>query len=1143
MAAGLRRWVNGSAMLVLLLSVQPVTMPPAAALPESTGVTTRVSVKTGGGQADAQAPAGAGQPAVSDNGASVAFVSDATNLVADDRNGVADVFVSQLGTIKRVSLGAGFTEANGASSAPALSSDGRFVAFTSAADNLVPGDTNDALDVFVYDRQQSTVTRVSVAGDGTEGNGDSRAPSISDSGAVIAFTSAATNLVAGDGNGAPDVFVRTLGQSPSTALVSAVDGTASAGNDGSDEPSIDGSGTRVAFSSDATDLVDGDTNGKTDVFVRDVPAGTTELVSRRDRSTAQGTDDSFSPSISGDGTMIAFASNASNLGGETGPSDDNDTTDVFLRDRGAGGVSDRRTRVLSRCGAEVGDFTSTAPRITGDSASGGAGVAFVSDAGNLLDGGCGDSAAPPDNNNATDVYFRPLDDGLPNERISRDTAGAQFPRPSVEAAVSGDGRLVAFTTGEPDAVSGAPGAGSDVYGRDRGVTPGVTRRLSAPTNGVALGPAATEFPVISGDGRFVAFASGAPDLVSDDSNGVSDVFVADRVRNETTRVTLGLNGAQSNGPSGTDSAPALSADGAVAAFSSEASNLVAGDGNGLPDVFVYDRARRETTRVSVGPNGAEATGGQVDGGSWMPAISADGRFVAFASDATNLVDGDTNNATDVFVHDRETKSTRRVSVGPNGVQGDEQSSSPALSADGSVVAFLSSATNLVTGDTNEEADVFVRDLTTGSTSVVKGSGGAPADGAASAPALSADGRDLAFTSAATNLVGGDTNGVEDVFVFNRAAGSVERVSAAPGGVQANRGSAAPSLSADGRFVAFSSDATNLVPGDTNKRTDVFVLDRRMRQTTRVNVGTPVAAGCAAPLEADRSSLQPSIAGDGRAVAFGSAATNLVAGDTNSAPDVFVHDRTPARGYWLVASDGGIFNFGSACFAGSAGATKLARPIVGMAATPSGRGYWLVASDGGIFAFGDAGFFGSTGNVRLARPIVGMAATPTGRGYWLVASDGGIFAFGDAGFFGSTGAVRLAEPVVGMAATPTGRGYWLVARDGGIFNFGDASFAGSTGAIRLAQPIVGMAASASGGGYWLVASDGGIFAFGDAAFFGSTGAAKLNRPIVGLSRSPSGGGYWLVASDGGIFAFGDATFFGSTGAVRLAQPIVGMAARP
>jgi subtilase family serine protease len=164
------------------------------------------------------------------------------------------------------------------------------------------------------------------------------------------------------------------------------------------------------------------------------------------------------------------------------------------------------------------------------------------------------------------------------------------------------------------------------------------------------------------------------------------------------------------------------------------------------------------------------------------------------------------------------------------------------------------------------------------------------------------------------------------------------------------------------------------------------------------------------------------------------------------------------GYWLVASDGGIFAFGHAGFAGSAGGQALNQPVVGMAPSSDDGGYWLVARDGGIFSFGDAAFYGSSGGMHLNQPIVGMAASPTGHGYWLVASDGGIFSFGDAAFFGSTGAMHLNQPIVGMAADQTGHGYWLVASDGGIFSFGDAAFLGSTGAMHLNQPIVGMAST-------------------------------------------------------------------------------------
>ena len=255
------------------------------------------------------------------------------------------------------------------------------------------------------------------------------------------------------------------------------------------------------------------------------------------------------------------------------------------------------------------------------------------------------------------------------------------------------------------------------------------------------------------------------------------------------------------------------------------------------------------------------------------------------------------------------------------------------------------------------------------------------------------------------------------------------------------------------------------------------------------------------------------------------ATSATAGHP-SHPIVGMAATPDGKGYWLVASDGGIFSYGDAAFFGSTGSIVLNKPIVGMAATPDGKGYWLVASDGGIFSYGDAAFFGSTGSIVLNKPIVGMAATPDGKGYWLVASDGGIFSYGDAAFFGSTGSIVLNKPIVGMAATPDGKGYWLVASDGGIFSYGDAAFFGSTGSIVLNKPIVGMAATPDGKGYWLVASDGGIFSYGDAAFFGSTGSIVLNKPIVGVASTPDGQGYWIAASDGGVFTEGDAVFRGS-----------------
>jgi hypothetical protein len=222
---------------------------------------------------------------------------------------------------------------------------------------------------------------------------------------------------------------------------------------------------------------------------------------------------------------------------------------------------------------------------------------------------------------------------------------------------------------------------------------------------------------------------------------------------------------------------------------------------------------------------------------------------------------------------------------------------------------------------------------------------------------------------------------------------------------------------------------------------------------------------------------------------------------------------PTGGYWTVSWLGAVTAHDGAPTFGSpaASGTKLAKPIIGMAATPDGQGYWLVASDGGIFAYGDAQFYGSTGATHLNAPIVGMATTPDGKGYWLVATDGGIFTFGDAAFYGSTGALHLNQPVVGMSATPDGNGYWLVASDGGIFTFGDAAFYGSTGAIHLNEPIVGMAPTEDGKGYWLVASDGGIFTYGDAGFIGSLGGT--GDPVIGILVNPAAVGYTLVEANG------------------------------
>jgi len=289
----------------------------------------------------------------------------------------------------------------------------------------------------------------------------------------------------------------------------------------------------------------------------------------------------------------------------------------------------------------------------------------------------------------------------------------------------------------------------------QGATP-TTKRVSVRSNGTQANGSSYR-QAISGNGRFVAFDSSAKNLVAGDTNGVNDVFVHDRETKKTKRVSVRSNGTQADEGS---YSPAISGNGRFVAFSSYASNLVAGDSNGTWDVFVHDRETKETRRVSVGSNGAQA-----DGYSNVPAISGNGRFVSFESDATNLVADDTNHVTDVFVHDWETNETMRVSVGSNGAQADEGSGNPAISGNGRFVAFVSAAANLVADDTNHVTDVFVHDRETNETKRVSvGLNGAQGDGDSYVPAISGDGRFVAFFSFATNLVAGDTTNRSDVFV-------------------------------------------------------------------------------------------------------------------------------------------------------------------------------------------------------------------------------------------------------------------------------------------------------------------------------------------------------------------------------------------
>jgi len=323
-------------------------------------------------------------------------------------------------------------------------------------------------------------------------------------------------------------------------------------------------------------------------------------------------------------------------------------------------------------------------------------------------------------------------------------------------------------------------------------------------------------------------------------------------------------------------APSISSNGRYIAYFSQGTNLVPGDTNGYRDVFLYDNLGLNTTRISVNSSNIQG-----NGISSSPSISSDGRYISYWSEATNLVLNDTNAVRDVFLYDVSTKTTTRVSVNKNGSQGNGNSHYPSISADGRYVSYWSSANNLVDGDTNNKDDIFLWDRQTNKTTRISLSNiGLQGNGSSQDQAISGDGKYLVYTSLATNLVPGDTNTKSDIFLYDILNDSTTRISVDSKGLQANGNSSSASISTNGRFVTYQSEATNLITGDTNASADIFAYDILTKKTIRVSQNS-------SNQPANQLSSYPYISGDGSYVAYESSATNLVANDNNNYPDIFL----------------------------------------------------------------------------------------------------------------------------------------------------------------------------------------------------------------------------------------------------------------
>ncbi len=406
----------------------------------------------------------------------------------------------------------------------------------------------------------------------------------------------------------------------------------------------------------------------------------------------------------------------------------------------------------------------------------------------------------------------------------------------------------------------------------------VSTALISANAGGGQGNSGSAGAVYSADGTKVAFYSNASNLASSDTNGKNDVFVKDLTNGAVTLVSQNAGGQIGNGDSYN---PVFSPDGTKVVFYSNASNLVSGDTNGLIDVFIKDLTNNTVTLVS------QTSGGQIgNSASYDPVFSPDGTKVAFYSYASNLTSFDSNGTADIFVKDLATNAVTLISKDANGQLGNGFSFTPVFSPDGTKVAFYSAASNLVSGDTNGVVDVFVKDLNTGAVTLVsKSASGQIGNLSSGSPVFSPDGTKIAFFSDASNLVSGDTNGMTDIFVKDLNTGAVTLVSQTASGTLGNGGSFGPAFSPDGTKIAFYSSATNFVSGDTNGNADVFVKDLVTGAVTRVSQTTSGQVG-------NYGSSHPVFSPDGTKILFTSSASNLVSGDANNSSDIFITTLSP-----------------------------------------------------------------------------------------------------------------------------------------------------------------------------------------------------------------------------------------------------------
>ena len=911
--------------IVLLLIILQSLAATAESLQAVSTASTAIAPAAGGG-------GDSSTPVLSADGRYVLFASSANNLALIGTNAIPDVFPAPLNvfwrdrltaTTRLVSLRADKSGGGNRDSIPtAISTNGQFALFESDADNLVPGDTNRATDVFIRDLVNDLTRIVSVQTNGRTGNNASQEAVMTPDGRYVAFVSAATDLVADDTNGIPDIFVRDL-QLGTTTLVSvgSISNAAGALTQLSSSPQITPDGRYVAFYSTVTNLVPGATN-KGGVYVRDLIAGQTIWVSAGAPVVLQPVFDTaatnlvaYNHQISADGRYVAYTASL---------------TSGTLTARSAGCV----LRYDRDSGATDVVFTNVPVTVVAGNTFGQANNFSLSPDGRFIA-----FAAKTNFLLATARCIRAWDaqTGV-STLVSGDVnGGVAASSVSDSPGLDATGRYVTFISNATNLTTNSLTGEFHLYRRD--LQTGTIVLVNADPNGVGSPVDAALAPSLSADGNQLAFVFPDGTLVPNDRNHSDDVAVRDLASPTVELISIRqptLPSLVANGFNTIYGSP-LNFDGRYAVWVSSADDVVPGDTNGFPDVFVQDLQTGSNKLISVAMDGASANGSSLES-----SISADGRYVAFSSVATNLAAGDTNKAQDVFVRDLLLETTTLVSTRFNApVAGNAASYAPLLSTNGQYVLFRSLASDLATPAFTGER-LFWRDLTTSTNrrvstlavtnsemtpdgrfvaygvspsqifiwnSQIGTSTNASSVGGDLPFALSPDGRWLVYSAnnlfralnlaVRTNVTITSTNVLSEprfsansrflaycglggqIYLYDFLTASNRLVSHAFGSAADGNGRAdAPAISADGRFVAYRSFADNIVPGDHNGLPDVYLYDRVADATTLVSVNR---AGDAA---ANRSSRKPVFSGDGQTLVFQSAATDLIPGDFNQDSDVF-----------------------------------------------------------------------------------------------------------------------------------------------------------------------------------------------------------------------------------------------------------------